>query len=148
MPLGIILKNENKSDEMVHIMEQLHSYVPAKRYVEDVHCKDSEEAVQIPKAVIHPILFGGDQLTAARARGAKSAKVNSYDTFKRLDGLIPIAEDWHTKLNFLGICKVFLRFSFHTVHHFSPFCQHSLRSSVHIAHTNTHMKQIITQTHQ
>ena len=90
---------------MVQIMEELHSYVPAKRYNEDLSNEDSEEAIQVPNAVIHPILFGGDQLTAARARGAKSAKINSYDPFKRLDGLIPIAEDWHTKLNFLGVRK-------------------------------------------
>ena len=82
---------------MVHI---------AKRYYEDLPSEDSEEVVQIPRAVICPILFGGDQLTAARARGAKSAKVNSYDPCRRLDGLIPIAEDWHTKLNFLGVCKL------------------------------------------
>ena len=67
---------------MVHIMEELHSYVPAKRYNEDLPNEDSEEAIQVPNAVIHPILFGGDQLIAAHARGAKSAKVNSYDPFK------------------------------------------------------------------
>ena len=50
-----------------------------------------------------PILFGGDQLTAARARGAKKAKFNSYCSVTQLDGLIPCAEDWHTKMNFLGV---------------------------------------------
>lgn len=51
---------------------------------------------------MHPILFGGDQLTAARARGAKKAKINSVDPSLRFDGLIPIAEDWHARLNFIG----------------------------------------------
>ena len=78
---------------MVHIMEQLHNYVPSKRYYEDQPSEDSEEVVHIPKAVIHPILFGGDQLTAARTREAKSANVNYYDPCRRLDVLIPIAEE-------------------------------------------------------
>lgn len=86
-------------------MEQLHRYVPAKRYQECFTIEDTEEVLQIPKAAINPILFGGDQLTAARARGAKYAKVNSFDPCQRFDGLIPIAEDWHTKLNFLGVCN-------------------------------------------
>ena len=53
--------------------------MPSKRYYEDLPSEDSEEVVHIPKAVIHPILFGGDQLTAARTRGAKPANVNPAD---------------------------------------------------------------------
>jgi hypothetical protein len=104
VPLGVILKNENTTEGMVHIMEQLHSYVPAKRYHEDFTIEGTKEVIKIPKAALHPIQFGRDQLTAARARGAESAKVNSFDPCQRFDGLIPIAEDWHTKLNFLGVC--------------------------------------------
>ena len=78
VPLGIILENENTTEGMVHIMEELHKYVPTKSYKEDYTTTDGE-VIQIPKAAIHPVLFGGDQLTAARARGAKSAKVNSID---------------------------------------------------------------------
>ena len=42
--------------------------------------------------------FGGDQLTKARARGAKKTRMNSTSAEQRLDGLIPCVEDWHTKL--------------------------------------------------
>ena len=34
MPLGVILKNENKRDEMVDIMTHLHQYVPSVKYDE------------------------------------------------------------------------------------------------------------------
>ena len=61
------------------------------------------ESVQVPKASLHPILFGGDQLTAARGRGAKKAKVHSDSPATRLDGLVPVAEDWHAKLTVLEV---------------------------------------------
>ena len=49
------------------------------------------------------ILFGGDQLTAVRARSAVRAKINSTSAASRLQGIIPCAEDWHVKLNFLDV---------------------------------------------
>ena len=56
--------------------------------------------LRLSRASIHPILIGGDQLTACRARGAKKAKVNSFEAESRLDGLIPVAEDWHARLKY------------------------------------------------
>ena len=103
VPLGIILKSENKTEEMVQIMTQIHDYAPTKCYQEEFIVPGTDEILHIPKARVHPVLFGGDQLTAARARGAKNAKVNSFDPCLGFDGLIPIAEDWHTRLNFLGV---------------------------------------------
>ncbi len=103
MPLGILLKNENKGSEMVEIMTNLQHYVPLVEYSEDHFIPSLGEAVQVPKASFHRVLVGGDQLTAARARGAKMAKVNADSPISRLEGLVPVAADWHTKLNFLGV---------------------------------------------
>ena len=89
---------------MVDIMTKVHKYVPAKCYKEP-YTLESSEVISISKAKLHPILFGGDQLTASRARGAKKAKVNSEEPLSRLDGLIPIAEDWHTRLNLIEVCR-------------------------------------------
>ena len=47
-------------------------------------------------------LFGGDQLTVARAIGAQTIRANSEDDACRLEGLIPVV-DWHTKVCFLGV---------------------------------------------
>ena len=52
-------------------------------------------SVNVQDAVLHPLLFGGDQLTAARARG--------ISPMTRLEGLIPCAEDWHAKVNLLEV---------------------------------------------
>ena len=49
-----------------------------------------------------------DQLTAARSRCAKVSRVNSVAKTLRLDGLIPCAEDWHVKLNFLDVSILYL----------------------------------------
>lgn len=102
VPLGVILKNENKSDEMVEIMAHLHQYVPSLEYSE---CKkiSSGETVMEEKARFHQILVGGDQLTAARARSAMKVKVNSHTPSKKLLGIVPVVEDWHAKANFLGV---------------------------------------------
>ena len=100
--MGILLFNENKIEEMTKIMQIIHSnYVPTNEWKED--CTINGTEISIPKACVHPILFGGDQLTAARARGAKRAKGNSITASSRLDGLIPVAEDWHTRLNYMGV---------------------------------------------
>ena len=48
--------------------------------------------------MLHKKLFGGDQLTAARVRGAQLAMGNSKTALKRLDGVIPVIEDWHTEV--------------------------------------------------
>ena len=105
VPLGIIPKSENKGDEMVEIMSNLHQYVPKVEYTEDCFISDIGETVQVPSAFLHPILIGGDQLTAARGRGAKKAKVHADSPTSRLEGLIPVAEDWHTKVTLLQVSK-------------------------------------------
>ncbi len=88
---------------MVDIMTHLHQYVPAVEYTNSVFIPSTGETVQVQHAAFHRVLFGGDQLTVARGRGAQKARVNSVSPQARLDGLIPCAEDWHTKLNLLGV---------------------------------------------
>ena len=53
--------------------------------------------------VVHPILFGGDQLTTARARGSSELRINSDTPKGRLEALTPVAEDWHTTMTFLVV---------------------------------------------
>ena len=86
---------------MVEIMIEIHQYAPCEHYQDEY--VDGDEVISISKTKLHPILLGGDQLTASRARGAKKAKVNSFESESRLDGLIPMAEDWHTRLNFIEV---------------------------------------------
>ena len=90
VPLGVYLKNENKHSEMVDIMHTLHQYVPI---VSDTSEDDSHKTT-----AVHKLLFGGDQLTAARARGCRDLRLNSETTVGQLQGLVPVANDWHTSV--------------------------------------------------
>lgn len=79
--------------------------MPAIEFEKDQVIRSSGEnlIVKVYEAKFSPVLLGGDQLTAARARGAKKAKVNADIPSSRLEGIIPVAEDWHTKMNFVGV---------------------------------------------
>ena len=88
------LKNENKHSDMIDIMHTLHQYVP-------INSEDSEHGSH--KSTVHKVLFGGDQLTAARARGCRDLRLNSDTTIGQLNGLIPVAEDWHTSVALLSV---------------------------------------------
>ena len=55
MPLGVILKNENTSSEMIEIMEEIQKFVHA-----------TQQMVSLPIVV-----FGSDQLTCEQARNSQ-----------------------------------------------------------------------------
>ena len=46
---------------------------------------------------VHPIVLGGDQFTAARARASQMTMSGQATACSRLEGLVPVFEDWHTK---------------------------------------------------
>ena len=99
----MLQRNENKLDEMCDVMDKLHEYVPA-RYVIEEYDLFEDGLVQLDKEAYHQILFGGDQLTVARARGSISIRSDHRDGCipictrrDRLEGLVPITEDWHAK---------------------------------------------------
>lgn len=70
VPLGILPRDENKSSEMVEILSHLHQYLPMLEFTENIDIPDTDVTVPVHKASVHPILLGGDQLTAVRARSA------------------------------------------------------------------------------
>ncbi len=104
-PLGILPHDENKTDQMIEIMETTQQYVPLIDKVKDVYVDSTDETVQVHTALGHAILFAGDQKTASRARSAQKARTNALKPSKQLIGLIPIASDWHTKVKLLDVSK-------------------------------------------
>jgi len=48
------------------------------------------------------ILFGGDQLTVARANGIKALRSGHDIAFDRLDGFVPVLE--HARVILLQVC--------------------------------------------
>ncbi len=100
VPLGVQCKNETKGDDMVDIMSHLHQYVPTVDHAPDM---PSTEYKTSDRVNFHRILIGGDQLTAARARSSQKHMANALTPTERLEGLIAMAEDWHTKASLLGV---------------------------------------------
>ena len=100
VPLGVILKSENKTDEMCEIMECVQQYVPHVQASHNFVNPITEDVMKIEGDHLYHILFGGDQLTVARARGSQRDRINSDNGLSKFDGLIPIVEDWHAKLSY------------------------------------------------
>ena len=86
-PLGLIFKNENKNEEMIDILQELHDkYVPIHIYTED----NTEH-----KEILKKVFFGGGSVTEERSRNAIYARSDGDDSYEKLEGLIPKVEDWH-----------------------------------------------------
>ena len=88
---------------MCSILETLQFYVPLLRTEQLVPSPESSEFDTVITDRFHPILVGGDQLTCARARGAQRIRQTHDTGSQRLEGLVPVVEDWHAKQCLLGV---------------------------------------------
>jgi len=75
---------------MIKIMTHVYQYVPVIEYETEVDIPNSATKQSVHSIMSHPILIGGDQLTAAYVRGAQVAKCNSTSADKRFDGIVPV----------------------------------------------------------
>ena len=83
-------------------MEELQKYVPT-RTCQIKHSLPNGDLYMVEEQAIHPILSGGDQLTCCRCRGALSLRCNPESTLDRLEGLVPVTEDWHARLTLVNV---------------------------------------------
>ena len=86
-------------------METLQKYVPVQTEEAVVEIPDVGEKL-VHADNFHYVLFGGDMLTAKRARGSKHIRSNSLRGLDRLEGLLPVAEDWHAKVCLMGVSYI------------------------------------------
>ena len=84
--LGVIPKNENKTEEMTQILRELHEYVP-------------QGSAKKPIG----IALGGDQLTVERARVCQDLQKHSFEPDEQLGGFVPFAADWHAEVTLLQV---------------------------------------------
>ena len=78
-------------------MENLHAYVPTESPTVEIERPNSDKKVEVTLDNFHYTLMGGDQLTVARARGSQRIRSNSLRPRDRLEGIVPVCEDWHAK---------------------------------------------------
>ena len=98
-------------------MECMHKYVPLTQYAKDetIPGSSDHETVVTQAVDFHRILFGGDQLTAKRGRGAQRIRVNLTNNLDKLKGLQPVSEDWHTKQCFLAVSGICMKYAYTVV---------------------------------
>ena len=96
------LKNETKYEDMVCVLEELHDYMPTISTTAIVDVSDTEQT-ELTYDDFHYILTGGDLLTAARARGSQRIRKCGERPKDRLEGILPVCEDWHAKMCLLGV---------------------------------------------
>ena len=88
----------------MYIIIVSYRYVPMVRVENKVVVHDNTEPVPVQMDYFHAILIGGDQMTCARVRGAQGIRENSMSGRTRLEGLVPVIEDWHAKVCLMQVC--------------------------------------------
>ena len=90
---------------MVEIMLYMHKYVPT--ISKTIHLEvEGETDTQARADYFHTVLFGGDQLTVARARCAQNIRENSLYGTEQLLGLLPVCEDWHARVVLQSVSRL------------------------------------------
>ena len=87
---------------MCKILDCLHEYVPSTPVPSEVVLDSGETTIHMDYKLTK-ILLCGDQLTVARAHGAKGMRVNHENAKSCLKGIIPVIEDWHTRLTLMKV---------------------------------------------
>ena len=93
--LGVLAKNETKYDDMIDILEEYKKYIPSSSVTLQEPIPESN--VTEDKSYV-TTLVGGDYLSVARDRGAQLIR-----EMHRLNGMLPVAEDWHAKVCLLEV---------------------------------------------
>ena len=105
MPLGVLPYNETAYEDMIQILTHAQKYVPSKT-VERNLVLPNKDTISYEEEHYAVTIIGGDQLTVARARGAQRIRSNSTKSEDRLDGLLPVTEDWHAKMCLLQVSEI------------------------------------------
>ena len=86
---------------MADIIEDLHeNYVPTIMSEDTIYLPDqTTRTLENPQ--FSKVLLGGDQLTAAR--GATTLRLSHQKASYRLEGVVPVVEDWHARMTLLKV---------------------------------------------
>ena len=99
------MKNENKQEDMINILEHLTRYVPHVTK-EDTVVDVSGEEVPVIIHKFHDVLLGGDQLTVERIRGSQRARSNADQSLETLKCFKGVVEDWHSEVAIMKVIVV------------------------------------------
>ena len=89
-------------EDMIDIVEHAQKYVPVQQVTRELPVP-GQEPIHMADQNYWITILGGDLLSAVRARGAQRIRSNSATSEAKLDGVLPVVEDWHCKLCFMEV---------------------------------------------
>ena len=98
----MLLLNENKLDEMSEILDMYMHRVPTEPS-EGLMTLPNGEIILVNNTAFFNVLFGGDQLTVARIRGAQALRDTHEDPEDRFEGITAVVEDWHSRMTLMKV---------------------------------------------
>ena len=102
VPLGVLLHNENKLDEMAKILTHYMKLVPTVE-AEGHRKLPNGSVLDFDDTRFFSVLFGGDQLTVARIRGTQIHRDTHDKCVDRFEGVVPVVEDWHSRMTLMKV---------------------------------------------
>ena len=102
IPLGVLLHNENKLDEMGKILAHYMKLVPTVEAEGHLRLPNGS-VIDFDDTRFSSILFGGDQLTVARIRGTQALRDTQARRVDRFEGVVPVVEDWHSRMTLMKV---------------------------------------------
>lgn len=79
---------------------------PWKENYQNVHTEEGTNEEELLSVMLHRVLFAGDQLTVKRAQSTHAQWENSENAKDKLDGFVPVAQDWHAGMCFLEVRRL------------------------------------------
>lgn len=102
VPLGVLLHDENKLDEMGKILDHYMKLVPTLKAEQHVS-QSNGQVIDVDNTKFFSIHFGGDQLTVARIRGTQTLRDTHDTAIDRCEGITPVIEDWHARMALMKV---------------------------------------------
>ena len=89
---------------MCEVLDELQKYIPTKDCVTTYDVLEGEQQpIEVCDSKQYKILTGGDQYSVARYRSAQSVRTNHDLEVERLEGFVPVIEDWHARLTLVKV---------------------------------------------
>ena len=92
-------------EDMIKAHEHIQQYAPSKEVEQELifpNQTGQETVVKFVEKKYRTTIVSGDQLTVSHIRGSQRIRGNS-DTSERLDGLLPVSDNWHSKMRFMEV---------------------------------------------
>ena len=104
IPLGVLLFDENKLDEMGKILAHYMKLVPTVEATGHLQLSNGS-ILDFDDTRFYSILFGGDQLTVAGIRGTQALRDTQDKAVDRLEGVTAVVEEWHVRMTLMKVSE-------------------------------------------